>query len=327
MSSPSHPGSPRPYIRQTALCAMALLCVGLMAACGNDQSGVNSPPPTFKFPIDVKMTDSASGDGVAGLPVMIDSKTIGYTDANGVLKAVIEAEHETPITLAVGEAGDWSHMPEQTYEVEQKLSVKYNDDKTALLAKPVTLYGKVATESIDYLIWISADCEGDADEQDCEGLEVLVNNEVVATTDIAGRAHFLHSGSPGDKLKVSINTTLPPEEDDEDPRALSPQQPAYDITLGESSEAYAVKQTFDIAELEGDKPEKKTRRKKRRRRKRSRNRNRNRKKQTKKKPEPSFDLLGSKDKKKDPPKKDPPKKDPPKKKEDPKKETIDLFGN
>ena len=310
--------APLSHPRLSALLIALSLC-GLFTACGGEraQSATtpsNAPAPTFIFEIEARAIDATSSEGIAAIPVHIDGKTVGYTGEDGSFRALITAEHETPITLSLGESAQYSHVPDEVYEIEEILKVEYAEGRTALRANMVSLHAKLSSHEKDYLVWLKTRCEGEAQTSHCQGLGVVVNGERVATTDATGRAHFVHTGSPGEVLDVHIDTSLTPSDKGE-VRELDPPNPSYELALADTSQAYAIDQPFGLVplaqeeeeeEVVEEQPQKVRRRSSRRRRSRRAVKRRS-------KPEPesepsqggSIDLLGTA-KKKAPAKKAPP---------------------
>jgi hypothetical protein len=70
------------------------------------------------------------------------------------------------------------------------------------------------------------------------GLDVETFGTRQAVTNSKGVAMFLYSGAPGDELQVKVNTTNHPD--------LRPQNPSASFLLGQRSEAYVVKEKFNV---------------------------------------------------------------------------------
>ena len=70
------------------------------------------------------------------------------------------------------------------------------------------------------------------------GLDVETFGTRQAVTNTKGVAMFLYQGAPGDELQVKVNTAEHPE--------LRPQNPTASFLLGPRSEAYVVKEKFNV---------------------------------------------------------------------------------
>lgn len=287
---------------KTSLLSLALLLGGALlgfVGCG-DQNAPKGPPPKFMFELEAFAT-TEGGKPAPGLPVLLDGKIIGYTDRNGEFRGVIHEEYRKEVELRLGEVDEFAYLEDPF--TKQELVVKKRKDGK-LNAIPVSLIAKVRSRTLDYLVWVKVECE---DAKHCEDLPVKAGDEIVATTDAFGRAHFVHEGTPGSVLEVTIENTV---EREEGPLQLEPANPVYEIELGEGAEVLSIQESFSPAEVEDEgagvkkktrrkKPRKKTRRKKPRKKKTTRKKPKKKKKTTRKKP--------------------------PKKKEPKKEEPIQLF--
>lgn len=242
------------------LCALLFTLTGLMA-CGGGQQPAAGPPPLFKFEIDVQVKEKTTGAGIPGLAVLLDGKSIGYTNREGKFRGLLTEKHNTEIVLGLGKHDDYKRLSNEKYDKVETLTVKYNDDQTGLLAQPIQLHTQLVSGRKDYLVWVSANCDKKLSDKKCSDMPVKVGKQVVGVTDAQGRAHFVHTGSPGDKLEVVIDTTAPDISGDE--RGLTPPLPSYTLELQDHSTVYAIEESF--AALVEEAPKRKTTRRKRRR--------------------------------------------------------------
>ncbi|MEC9396991.1 MAG: hypothetical protein VYE40_11100 [Myxococcota bacterium] len=240
--------------------AMVLLSSAALSACGGQQKAAG-PPPDFKFEIDVRVSlDSQKDKGVAGMPVLLDGKTIGYTDREGKFRALLTDKPKTEVTLAIGKNPAYKFVPNETYETTQALSLKYNKERTGVIAEPVQLFTSVASAEVEYLVWVSADCDKDLEPVKCVGIPVKMGDKVVGTTDAQGRAHFVHVGTPNQTLALTLDTTTPDIEGNS--RNIEPASPTYEVELGKEAQVYNISETF--TEIEEEDTKKKTKRSTRR---------------------------------------------------------------
>ncbi len=247
--------SPRPL----HTLAMVLLASAALSACGGQQKAAG-PPPDFKFEIDVRVSlDSQKDKGVSGMPVLLDGKTIGYTDREGKFRALLTDKPKTEVTLAIGKNPAYKFVPNEEYEKTVQLSLKYNKERTGVIAEPVQLFTSVASAEVEYLVWVSADCDKELEPVKCVGIPVKMGDKVVGTTDTQGRAHFVHVGTPNQTLSVMLDTSTPDLEGNS--RNIEPASPTFEVELAKESQVYNIRETF--TEIESEDSKKKTKRSKR----------------------------------------------------------------
>jgi len=231
----------------------AILVGVASSACGGQQQAAG-PPPDFKFEIDVRVSlDSQKEKGVAGMPVLLDGKTIGYTDSEGKFRALLTDQKDTEVTLAIGKNPAYKFIANEKYEVTKPLKLNYNKARTGIIAEPIQLLTSVASAEVDYLVWVAADC-GDLEPIKCSGLPVMVGDKQITTTDSQGRAHFVHVGTPKSMLEVKIDTMTPDIEGNS--RNIEPASPTFEVELGKAPQVYTIAETF--AGIEDEEPKKKT---------------------------------------------------------------------
>ncbi len=234
---------------------VAMLLVGI--GCGNQSQ---KPKPTSQpqdFPIEVEVTDT-DGNVVPAAPVKLDGTTVGYTGKDGTFTATLREKPGTKIELAIGEIDGYRIVDKGS--ATEKLQLKRNLSGKGVQCVPVLLHA--VTESVDrsYLIWVDTDCDESLPEEACQGLPVRRGDEVVATTDRLGKAHFNLREQPDEQVTVTIETPDPPDDesedgDDEDEQAprFEPEDPTYEISLGLEPTIYRLEPTFtDPTEEESD---------------------------------------------------------------------------
>jgi hypothetical protein len=264
-------------LRSLARCLLGCLAMLLVAGCGGQEK---APPPTpYDFELNVLVQDEKQNP-VVKAPVVLDGKTVGYTDKDGVFKAVLSEFVGTEVTVSIG-AMDAYLVPETARTTAILKRVKTLKGNTST---PVLLQATLQSVRNDYLVWIDVDCAEAVDSKHCQNLPVSHDGEVVARTDMHGRAHFNFKGVPDQTIKVSIDTPVyePSEGDEEDDAFdLHPADPTYEISLGLGSEVLLVKETLTdpkaaerLAEVKADRAAARRRRARRRARKRAKERKR-----------------------------------------------------
>jgi hypothetical protein len=246
---------------------VALLAAVVSLGCGEEEKA--GPPPIHQFDLQVSVSDT-DDNPVAKAPVLLDGKTVGYTDRDGIFKAVMSEREGTQVEVAVGNL-DAYHVPEDAVKsTALRLASTLEGDSKPV---PVDLATVVTSAREDYLVWLDADCGEFLDKSKCQDLPVMYNGEEIARTDDHGKAHFAVDAVPGDTVTVSLKTPLyepSADDDDDDTFVMKPANPSYDIDLGPSTEVLQISQTFnDPVAAEKAKKEKAKRKRRYIRRRRS----------------------------------------------------------
>jgi hypothetical protein len=217
-----------------------LTACALTAACGGGGEATQEAPPTFDFKIDVLVTDT-SDKPVVKAPVMLDGQTIGYTDKDGRLLAVITEVAGKEIELATAPPEGYAAKSELI--IRTKLTLREGQDGSAV-GGTAQLHAKMERALHEHLIWISLECGSDLPPGACADLEVKNDQgETIATTDPFGRAHVLLTGAPDKPAELTIDTRRPPAEGSQ-PYQLEPAEPSFTIEFGRSPEVFVIKQAF-----------------------------------------------------------------------------------
>jgi hypothetical protein len=241
---------------------VALLTVIVSFGCGEEE--VAAPPPVHQFKLEVSVIDT-NDNPVAKAPVLLDGKTVGYTDRAGLFQAVINEREGVQIDLGVGKMEEYLIPEDASTTATLKLAKTLEGARQAV---PVDLHTTVRSAREDYLVWIDADCGEYLDSSKCQDLPVMHNGKEVARTDDEGKAHFAFEGVPSETVTVSLDTPMyePTADDDEDDSfVMKPADPSYDIELGLGTEVLRISETFNDP-VAAEKAKKKTKRRRRYRR-------------------------------------------------------------
>lgn len=232
--------------------AASLLVVALVVfgplGCGNQ---ADKPDPTEQphdFQIEVEVTDT-DGKVVPEAPVKLDGKIIGYTDKEGKFGASLREKPGTKIELAIGDVDGYRIVDKQS--VTEKLELKPNLSGQGYKGVPVLLHAVAESVQRRYLVWIDATCKDSLPADACQGLLVKRGDDVVATTDRLGKAHFNLREQPQEKIAVTIDTPTSDGEDDDAP-TFEPGDPTYKVTLGIDPTIYRLEPTFKDPSEESD---------------------------------------------------------------------------
>lgn len=248
--------------------AIGLLALLLAAGCGEQEK--KAAPKIHQFEINVSVSDE-SDEPVAEAPVLLDGKTVGFTDRDGLFEAVISEKEGAQVEVAIGKMDNYLVPEDAVAGGALRLSKSLEGTRKPV---PVSLQTTVRSARKDYLLWLDVDCGEYLDKAKCQNLPVKHNGEEVAWTDDFGQAHFSFQGVPGETVQVSIDTpTYEPSADDDDDDAfvMKPESPSYDIELGLDSEVLRITEVFSdpIAAERAKKKAERRRRYRRVRRKRA----------------------------------------------------------
>lgn len=217
----------------------------MSAACGEDAPP--AAPAKLEFPIQALVQDD-EGTGIAMVPVLIDGKAVGYTDREGKFAAKLSEVEGQTVVLSLGLVKGYQ-FPEDPILTEVLKASPGVDGNVQPV--PVSLEAKMESTEVEVLIWVSADCGKDLDPKACGDIPIKVNDEVVANTNIHGRAHFIFKGTPNSKISVTLDTPTY-SSDDPDSVKLEPAKPVYDLVMSKKSQVFFIEEGFKNG-LEGAK--------------------------------------------------------------------------
>ncbi len=179
-----------------------------------------------------------------------EAKTIGYTDKDGKFEALIEAHHKTPVAISLTPPKGYSFST-GTDLIDDTLLVKPDEkDGTLVHANTLILNATYQSKEVEHLVWVKLDCPSRDGNTLCKDMPLKIDDEIVATTDLEGRAHFTVSEVPGKTLRVTLDTTA--SLDDDRIIDLEPLDPGYNLELPNKPQVFTIEQTLTEPE---EKPE------------------------------------------------------------------------
>lgn len=260
-------------------CIAACLC----AACGSDATQAPAERPTFKFPLQVT-AKSVTDEPIPGVPVLLildgmdnEAKTIGYTDKDGKFEALIDANHKTPVAVSLTPPEGYTFAKGKDI-LDEVLLVKPDDKDGALVhANTLILDATYKNKDVEHLVWVKLECPK---PELCKDIPIKLEGEIVATTDLEGRAHFVVIDAPDKTVRITIDTTVAIS--DEDVMQLEPVNPGFNLKLPAEPQLFTINEK--LSEMEPE-PEAKVEPKKKKRstKKKSTKKRSTKKKSTKKK--------------------------------------------
>ena len=217
--------------------------------CGDDEPQEAPPPQTYDFPIEVEATDG-DDQPVAGVPVLIDDERVGFTDADGQFEARLHEAVLTDIHLAVDEPEGYRLTGENT-SVEQTLRVAESFDGEHR-GIPVTLRPELRSTLHEYLVWLAIECDDDLDDEYCEDVPVLLDDDPITQTDSRGHAHFTFESTPGELHELLID--ISPSGADDDAPEIEPHDPVYELETTTGAVVFHITEEFTDPDAEPDPP-------------------------------------------------------------------------
>ena len=189
----------------------------LMAAgCAEEES---------RFPVVISaLTDD--GKPFPDLPVTLGNKPAGKTDAEGHLKLrVVGKEGQKIAVVVTAPKGYRLASPSSTLVLRRLVDIEGGSGKPL----PIEHLIKLSPLQRSYAVLVRVGVAG---------LPVEVFGTQQAVTNAKGVAAFLYTGAPGDELQVKVDTSGHAE--------LRPQNPVASFLLAQRSEAYVVKERFNV---------------------------------------------------------------------------------
>lgn len=225
----------------------------LLGACGEEDQG---PAPTLQdFELSV-LVDDQMQNPVPHAPVVLDGKTVGYTDKDGVFKAVLSEYVGNEVSVGIGPMDSFI-IPETAQG--RITTLKRVKTLEGFSNTQIILQATLQSVKNDYLIWVQADCAEEVAAKHCEDMPVLLDGKEIARTDRQGRAHFDIRGIPDQAITVSLKTpTYRPAPGDTADNVfdIRPPNPSYQLKLGFNAEVLLIHEKFtdpDAAKREEDK--------------------------------------------------------------------------
>ncbi len=204
-------------------------------ACGEEEE---QPIPEFEFNLEVQAQDQ-DDDPLPGVPVLLDGEVIGLTDAEGEFHATLLEQPTVEIELAVGDL-DGYHLPSDGSSTREELRLTQAIGG-GYRGVPVSLRVNFQSVVSHQLVWVQIECDDGLDDDDCEGIPLLFDDEQVAVTDAHGYAYFALQGVPGDEHTLRLDT---PPDDDDNPN-FQPAQPTYVFEIPRDTNVFSIQETFE----------------------------------------------------------------------------------
>lgn len=237
--------------------ATSLLVVGLGGlllwgwGCGEQTKKKKKKPKKYEFPIEVTVRQ-ADDEPLPDVPVKLDGKVVGYTDAEGAFEGTFRARPGTNITLATGEMEGYRYV-DGNNEKSTRLTTKKTLAGKGRSGVPVLLSPVVKSMETMYMVWVKTNCDEDTmDAEDCRDLPVLMDGDQVATTGREGMAHFMFSSQPTGEKTITIDTPKASDEEDdgEEIPTYEPEDPEFEISLQSDPTVYVFEKSFENPDAE-----------------------------------------------------------------------------
>lgn len=198
-----------------ALALAAVLGAALAAGCSDDNG---------RFPV-VITTVTDDGEALAGLPVSVGRSAAGKTDAEGKLRIRVVGKEGARVVINVATPKGYRLLGTSHAVILRRLTNVEGGGRPL----PIEHVVRFAPLQRQYAVLVRAGVAG---------LPVEAFGTRQAVTNDKGVAIFLYEGTPGDELQVKLVTDGRPD--------LRPQNPTQSFLLATRSEAYLVKERFEV---------------------------------------------------------------------------------
>ena len=224
------------FVRQlAALIALSAGLALLFGGCGDSSSDAPRPTPKFDFTLEVEAKGD-DGSPVAGVPIRLDGQVVGFSDANGVFRAILNEEPGKEIQLAVdnpeGYVVTTEDLPRtKPLQITRSLEGEYR-------GIPIRLPVELHSTRMEYLTWIELSCGRRVSDEHCADVPILLDGQEQARTNHQGIAHFVFQGIPGEEHEFRVAI---PQSDSVN---LQPSHPTYRAELERRTTVFHIAEEF-----------------------------------------------------------------------------------
>lgn len=196
----------------------------------------------FPFPVRVMVTD-AKNDPVPKVPVMLDSKVVGYTDKDGKFEGTLTEANKTEISLALGPLDGWRYLDEASRKATLTIHPGLDGNP---VGRSVEMKVKAKPTKVETILWVRARCDDKIERKHCANLPVMLDGKEVTRTDAFGRAHVKLDANERSAHKLQIDTPDYDKEKD-DSALMVPRDPEYTFEVGAEPGVFYVNEAFTDA--------------------------------------------------------------------------------
>jgi hypothetical protein len=222
-----------PGCRLSGLC---LIVATSALACG-EEPAPQGPPPLFDFSIEVQVVDQEKKP-LAKVPVLVDGRTVGYTDREGTFSAVITERPRANLTLSLGPLDGYRFTTPHSLEEELRVQRGVSGEPQGL---PIALRAEAQSLLTNYLFWVKLTCDEHIGPEACANLPVRLDGEIKGKTDRLGMAQIAFRGVPDRTVKLVVDTP-PHVPTNEESRFYEPARPTYEIKLDFDNSIYVIEE-------------------------------------------------------------------------------------
>lgn len=227
------------FLIKQCLLLWCLLCLLLMNACGEGEKPEQGPPTKFPFQMKATVVDADTEEGFARIPVKLDERIVGYTDKDGVFKGTIMEAPGTTVKLSLGTVPGIGYTSLAAIETVMEVGKGIDGQPSP---RPLTLAVKAHSTTVDYFVWVALKCIKPLNPEDCQNIPIKKDDEIIATTDIHGRANF--SGHSPKNTEFQVDIEAPTTLADGSATHFAPKKSSFHIKVGRTAQAFVLQEQF-----------------------------------------------------------------------------------
>lgn len=203
-------------MRQLIVLALASASLSLITSCNDEPA----PPPRYPF------TFSAHADGrpLEGVEIMVNERSVGRTNAEGVLRVDLSGPEGAPVRLSAICPEGHRRTDPQTMPLRRVQSLD-----PAAAARGMEVVFPCPPQRRNAVVVVRTHERGD--------IPVLLDGREVARTDASGAAHVHVAMEPGTTFTVLLDTR--------NHERLRPSSPSQAFTVPDRDEVFVLDQRFE----------------------------------------------------------------------------------
>jgi len=199
-----------------SMTARRLILIILLHGCRATVGGAR------QLPVEV-IVEGDFGGRLSGVPIRVNGRVVGRSDANGVLRTTTVGSPGTIVRFSQECPNDHPKAEEE----ETTLRVRRYEIGES--APPLSVVLRCRLERRIAAVVVRTGSH--------EGVVVHVDGEMVATTNEQGIAHFSRSVSPGTELLVELDASRNPQ--------LRPQRLSRVVSIADSHDVFVIDQHYE----------------------------------------------------------------------------------
>ena len=198
-----------------SMTARRLILVVLLHGCRAAAGGAR------QLPVEV-IVEGDFGGRLSGVPIRVNGRVVGRSDATGVLRTAIFGSPGTTVRIS-------QECPNEHPKAEEEATLRVRRYEIAGSAPPLSVVLRCRLERRIAAVVVRTGTH--------EGVVVHIDGEMVATTNEQGIAHLSQSVSPGTELLVELDASRYPQ--------LRPQRASRVVSIADSHDVFVIDQHYE----------------------------------------------------------------------------------